>query len=95
MSGKAIGDAFEGLVKGGSEVTKELGSQGKKIITKKYGDDVIKTMTGEKEGADKKEEADKKEGEPKTEEKVELKEAKEEEASSSVRLNKSSENLYP
>ena len=35
VSGKAIGDAFSGLVKGGTEVVGELGSQGKKIITKK------------------------------------------------------------
>lgn len=57
-----------------------------KIITKKYGDDVIKTMTGENE--EKKES----EGESKTEEKVEL---KEEEASSSAQLNKTSEDPYP
>lgn len=49
MSGKAIGEAFEGFVKGGSEVTKELGEQSKKLITKKYGDEVIKTLTGEAE----------------------------------------------
>lgn len=46
VSGQAIGEAFDGLVKGGSEVTKELGAQGKKIITKKYGDEVIKTIAG-------------------------------------------------
>lgn len=38
VSGKAITDAFDGFIKGGTEVTKELGEQGKKIITKKYGD---------------------------------------------------------
>jgi hypothetical protein len=34
-------------VKGGTEVVSELGSQGKKIITKKYGEEVIKTFAGE------------------------------------------------
>ena len=47
VSSKAIGDAFDGLVKGGTEVAGEFGNQSKKIITKKYGDDVVKTFTGE------------------------------------------------
>lgn len=45
VSGRAIGEAFEGLVKGGVEVTKELGEQSKKLITKKYGDEVINVFT--------------------------------------------------
>lgn len=47
VSGKAIGEAVGGIVKGGTEVTRELGQQSKKLITKKYGDDVIKTFVGE------------------------------------------------
>jgi hypothetical protein len=34
-------------VKGGTEVTRELGEQSKKIITKKYGDEVIQVLAGE------------------------------------------------
>jgi hypothetical protein len=48
VSGRAIEEAFGGLIKGGAEVTKEIGEQSKKIITKKYGDDVINTITSEK-----------------------------------------------
>ena len=36
-------------MKGGTEVTKEFGNQSKKIINKKYGPDLINTLTGEKE----------------------------------------------
>lgn len=36
------------MLKSGTEVTKEIGEQSKKIITKKYGDDVIKTLTSER-----------------------------------------------
>lgn len=32
-------------MKGGTEVTKELGEQSKKLITKKYGDEVINVFT--------------------------------------------------
>ncbi len=32
-------------MKGGVEVTKELGEQSKKLITKKYGDEVINVFT--------------------------------------------------
>lgn len=49
VSGRAIGEAFEGLVKGGVEVTKELGEQSKKLITKKYGDEVINVFNDKKE----------------------------------------------
>lgn len=49
VSGRAIEEAFEGLVKGGTEVTKELGEQSKKLITKKYGDEVINVLTENKE----------------------------------------------
>lgn len=48
VSGRAIEEAFDGLLKSGTEVTKEIGEQSKKIITKKYGDDVIKTLTSER-----------------------------------------------
>jgi len=34
-------------VKGGTEVASELGCQSKKIISKKYGDEVLKTLAGE------------------------------------------------
>jgi hypothetical protein len=37
------------LVKGGIEVTKELGEQSKKLITKKYGDEVINVFADQKE----------------------------------------------
>lgn len=47
VSGKAVGEAFDGLVKGGTDVTNELGAQGKKLINKKYGPDVINTMVGQ------------------------------------------------
>ena len=46
MSGKAVGDAVDGIVKGGSEVVKEVGDQSKKIINKKYGPDVVNTFAG-------------------------------------------------
>lgn len=36
------------MLKSGTEVTKEIGEQSKKIITKKYGDEVIKTLTSER-----------------------------------------------
>jgi hypothetical protein len=36
-------------VKGGKEFTTELGNQSTKIITKKYGPDVVNTITGKKE----------------------------------------------
>ena len=37
-SGKAFDEALDGLLKGGAIVTKELQEQGKKLITKKYGE---------------------------------------------------------
>ena len=49
VSGKAVGSAVEGLVKGSIEVTKEVGHQGKKIIDKKCGPEVIQTIVGSKE----------------------------------------------
>lgn len=45
MSGRAIGEAVGGIVKGSTEVTKELGEQSKKIVAKKYGEDMVKTIT--------------------------------------------------
>lgn len=36
-SGKAFEEAVGGLLKGGAQVTKEFGEQGKKLIAKKYG----------------------------------------------------------
>jgi hypothetical protein len=56
VSGRAIEEAFEGLVKGGVEVTKELGEQSKKLITKKYGDEVINVFTDQKEEKEEREE---------------------------------------
>lgn len=47
MSGKAIGVAFEEFVKTGTEVGKEIGDQSKRIISKKYGEDLVRTITGE------------------------------------------------
>ena len=44
-----MGEALGGLVKGSTEVGKELSEQGKKIISKKYGEDMVKTMAGEGE----------------------------------------------
>ena len=64
-SGKAVGEAFDGFVKGGTEVAGELGSQSKKIINKKYGPEVIDVITGKKE--------EEKDDERKEEEKVEKK----------------------
>lgn len=58
VSGKAVSEAVDGLVKGGTEVTAELGSQSKKIIDKKYGPNIVKTIVGEKK-------EEKEEGEPK------------------------------
>ena len=44
-----MGSAFEGLAKGSIEVSKEVGHQGKKIIDKKCGPEVIQTIVGSKE----------------------------------------------
>ena len=41
VSGKAVGSAVEGLVKGSIEVSKEIGHQGKKIIDKKCGPEIL------------------------------------------------------
>ena len=49
VSGKAVGSAFEGLAKGSIEVSKEVGHQGKKIIDKKCGPEIIQTFVGSKE----------------------------------------------
>lgn len=49
ISTKALGEAFDGIVKGGKEFTAELGNQSTKIINKKYGPDMINTITGKKE----------------------------------------------
>jgi len=44
QSTKALGEAFDGLLKGGKEVGDEFGNQTKKIVKKKYGDDYVKTF---------------------------------------------------
>ena len=41
---KALGEAFDGLVKGGKEVGDEFTTQTKKIVQKKLGDDYLKTF---------------------------------------------------
>ena len=45
VSGRALGEAVGGIVKGGTEVGKELGEQSKKIITKKYAEDMANAIT--------------------------------------------------
>ena len=82
---------------------KELGEQSKKIITKKYGEDMVNTITApvepekkeEEEGTEKKQELKEEETQVELADPQPVKREVKEEGESQVRLGESAENNYP